>query len=880
MILLKNYQQEALDTLTEYFDNVAQTHDARKSFIDTLYNRFKENRDYRAIEGFDANMPYVCLRLPTGGGKTLLACHSIRIAKDNLLKQDHACVLWLVPSDPIRVQTLNALKNPNHPYRQALDSTLGEIEVREIKECFGISKATLDGATTIIVSTLQSFRVENEEGRKAYRENGSLMSHFSGLDSSVSDKLLKDENGLVEYSFANVLRMRHPIVIVDEAHNARSSLSFDMLRKFSPSAIIEFTATPSKGTKKNTASNVLHHVSARELYTENMIKLPIRLEVKRNWKDTLNHAISELNVLSELAKLEKINTQEYIRPIMLIKAQNREQAHPENITTDVIEKYLLEECNIPKQEVAMEAYERSESKGKDLLSPDCKIRYIITVDSLKEGWDCPFAYVLCSLANQSSETAVEQILGRILRLPHVTKKQSIPLNCAYAFSVSDNFQQAATALRDSLIENGFEKMEADDFVPEQEQTTLPLKCSIPKKTCSLKSNITTNGLSQEAQETIEFNPETKELIVTAVVSPEVEEEILGLVSNEEDKETIKTAIAQHRTQTEEIFSTPAEKSEPFKVPTLGVLIQGEFELLDTDTRLFDSDWNILDYKDSPENFAFDPNRKDSDVVLGTIDEDGKVKLDFTSDIQQDLNIITPAENWSESQLVSWLDRNILHPDTDRSVAIAFIVYILNGAIKLHNAKLSDFIRERWGYVKFVRGLFQKHKNTSESSYFGRQLELLINSAETPLSLSENNSYVFNFDPDKYPVNKQIENTFKKHYYKQVADLNAEELECAHYIDNLPEVKYWVRNIEQKVDTSFWLPTAKGRFYPDFVCKLNDGRILVVEYKGEHLVSNEDSKVKKIIGNLWAERSNGRCLFIMAEKDSFRAEIPKIIKLNK
>ena len=608
-----------------------------------------------------------------------------------------------------------------------------------------------------------------------------------------------------------------------------------------------------------------------------MIKLPIRLEVKRNWKDTLNHAISELNVLSELAKLEKINTQEYIRPIMLIKAQNREQAHPENITTDVIEKYLLEECNIPKQEVAMEAYERSESKGKDLLSPDCKIRYIITVDSLKEGWDCPFAYVLCSLANQSSETAVEQILGRILRLPHVTKKQSIPLNCAYAFSVSDNFQQAATALRDSLIENGFEKMEAEDFVPEQEQTTLPLKCSIPKKTCSLKSNITTKDLSQEAQETIEFNPETKELTVTAVVPPEVEEEILGLVSNEEDKEAIKTAIAQQRAQTEEIFSTPADRSEPFKVPTLGVLIQGEFELLDTDTRLFDADWNILDYKDNPENFAFDPNRKDSDVVLGTIDKYGKVKLDFTSDIQQDLNIITPTENWSESQLVSWLDRNILHPDTDRSAAIAFIVYILNGTIKLHNAKLSDFIRERWGYVKFVRGLFQKHKNTSESSYFERQLELLINSTETPLSLSENNSYVFNFAPDKYPVNKQIENTFKKHYYRQVADLNAEELECAHYIDNLPEVKYWVRNIEQKVDTSFWLPTANYRFYPDFVCMLNDGRIFAIEYKGGHLISNDDSEAKKVIGNLWAERSKGKCLFLMAEKDTYQVEIKKMLK---
>lgn len=879
MILLKNYQQEALDTLTAYFDSVSQTHDARKSFIDTLYNRFKENRDYKAIEGFDANMPYVCLRLPTGGGKTLLACHSIRIAKDNLLKQDHACVLWLVPSDPIRVQTLNALKNPNHPYRQALDSTLGEVEIREIQECYGLSKATLDGATTVIVSTIQAFRVRNKDSRKAYEENGSLMSHFSGLDSRIADKLLKDESGMIDYSLANVLRMRHPIVIVDEAHNARSPLSFDMLRAFSPSAIIEFTATPSKGGRRNTASNVLHHVSARELYAENMIKLPIRLEVKRNWKDTLNHAISELNVLNELAKIEKLSTQEYIRPIMLIKAQNREQTHPENITTDIIEKYLLEECKIPKQEIAMEAYDRSEAKGKDLLSPDCKIRYIITVDSLKEGWDCPFAYVLCSLANQSSETAVEQILGRILRLPYVTKKQSHPLNCAYAFSVSDNFQQAATALRDALVESGFERMEATDFISEQEQTSFPLETrSIPQKSCTLKANIDLRSLSEEAQNAVKFNPKTKELTVTAVLTDEAKKEVLALVPDKADKEAVKNVIAQQRAETEEIFSTPADKSEPFNVPTLGVLVQGEFELLDTDTRILDFDWNILDYKDKPENFAFNPNGSGSYVVLGSIDRDGKVKLDFTSDIQQDLKVITPTENWTESQLVSWLDKNILHQDTDRANAVAFIAHILHGAMKLHNAALSDFIRERWGYVRFVKGLFQKHKVESESSHFEKQLELLINSEDTPLRLSENDSfYSFSFNPDKYPVNRQVENTFKKHYYKQVADLNAEELECARFIDNMPEVKYWVRNIEQKADASFWIPTANHRFYPDFVCMLNDGRILVVEYKGGHLVSNKDSDAKKIIGNLWAERSKGKCLFLMAEKDTYKAEIPRLLQ---
>ena len=633
MILLKNYQQEALDTLSAYFDKVSQTHDARKAFIDTVYEKFGENRDYKPIEGFDLNMPYVCLRLPTGGGKTLLACHSIRIAKESLLKQDHACVLWLVPNDPIRVQTLNALKNPSHPYRQTLDSTLGEIEVREIQECYGLTKATLDGATTVIVSTMQAFRVKNKDSRKAYEENGSLMSHFSGLDSSVSGKLLKDENGQIEYSLANVLRMRHPIVIVDEAHNARSPLSFDMLRVFSPSAIMEFTATPSKGEGKNTASNVLHHVSARELFAENMIKLPIRLEVKRNWKDALNHAIAELNLLNELAKIEKIKTGEYMRPIMLIKAQNKEQAHPENITTDIVENYLLGECKIPKDEIAVEAYDRSEAKGKNLLSSECKIRYIITVDSLKEGWDCPFAYVLCSLAEQRSQSAVEQILGRILRLPRALKKEMKASNCAYAFAVSENFQLAASNLRDSLIESGFEKMEAADFVRAPEQQILPIeKRKIPRKICTLSASLNTEKFSDELKSKIEFNPETKELSVNNVLSEEQEEEILDFILNESDKETVKQTIKLQRQSTEDIFSSPSQKSEPFNVPTLGVLVQGEFELLDTDTRIIDEDWNILDYKDNSVNFIFNPNAKENNIVLGKIGEDGKIKLDFTSDI--------------------------------------------------------------------------------------------------------------------------------------------------------------------------------------------------------------------------------------------------------
>lgn len=104
--------------------------------------------------------------------------------------------------------------------------------------------------------------------------------------------------------------------------------------------------------------------------------------------------------------------------------------------------------------------------------------------------------------------------------------------------------------------------------------------------------------------------------------------------------------------------------------------------------------------------------------------------------------------------------------------------------------------------------------------------------------------------------------------KRVGDLKAEgeEFQCAMVIDTIPEVEYWVRNLERQPKTSFWLPTSTDRFYPDFVAKLNDGRLLVVEYKGEHLASGEDTLEKKNIGELWESKSTGKCLFLVVTKN--------------
>jgi type III restriction enzyme len=122
----------------------------------------------------------------------------------------------------------------------------------------------MDTSTLIIVATRQAFQVEDEECRKVYQSSGALMHHFEKLAAAQRNALLGDGEGVEQvkpYSLANVLRLRRPFVIVDEAHNSRTELAFDMLARFRPAGVMELTATPDL---ERTPSNVLHSVSAAD----------------------------------------------------------------------------------------------------------------------------------------------------------------------------------------------------------------------------------------------------------------------------------------------------------------------------------------------------------------------------------------------------------------------------------------------------------------------------------------------------------------------------------------------------------------------------------------------------------------------------------------
>lgn len=272
---LKQYQTDTLSVLRRFFEEarVAGPKGAYEAITrepDQAKRLGRYGGSYTPLAELPA-VPYVCLRLPTGGGKTILGAHSIGIARDAWVEKDYPMVLWLVPSNTIRLQTAEALKNARHPYRQALDEAFdGRVRVFDIADFTHIRPHDIRDHCCIVVGTIQTLRVSNTEGRKVYSHNENMEPHFTALPKSLPG-LEKLEGGGVKFSFANLMHVHRPLMIVDEAHNAVTGLTREMQARVNPSAIIEFTATPRLN------SNILHSVTAQELKLEEMIKLPIML---------------------------------------------------------------------------------------------------------------------------------------------------------------------------------------------------------------------------------------------------------------------------------------------------------------------------------------------------------------------------------------------------------------------------------------------------------------------------------------------------------------------------------------------------------------------------------------------------------------------------
>jgi len=861
---LKTYQTQTLDTLRRFLAKarVEGPSAAYEAIVaePEMARRLKGFAgSYRPLNGMDET-PYVCLRLPTGGGKTVLAAHAVNIAKETWIERDFPLVLWLVPTTTIRKQTVDALKNPRHPYRAALDEAFdGRVRLFDIGDFTQLLPHDLRSNCCVVVATIQTLRVKDTEGRRVYAHHEMLEPHFTGVpDKMPGLEVIEDGRGAgtIKFSFANLMHLHRPLMIVDEAHKAVTGLSREMQSRVNPTAIIEFTATP------RTNSNILHSVSAQELKDEQMIKLPVMLSEHQTWQAAVTGAISKRAELAEDARRER----DYIRPIVLFQAQNKD----EEVTVPLLKQHLIDVEGIDEHRIAVATGDQRELDGIDLFDPACEIDFIITVEALKEGWDCSFAYVFCSVANIHSATDAEQLLGRVLRMPYAKRRTTPSLNRAYANLTSKSFSEAAQALKDRLVAMGFEEGEAEDNI-QAEQPDLAdglfghARRPKPSVTVSLDVNPAAAKELEAAAPTkvrVTAGSDGKAVVkITGFLSPAEKEKLIAALPEAEVggfSDQVASYEAEHLHH-----ASPAERGTTFTVPALMTWVQGELELADTDIFMEYHDWSLADHspKLEPKEFAIQPTADTFEI-----DIDQQKLFVKHADQSAQLLLDIPVEGWTKHTLVLFLDRQVRDKNIGQGELVRWLTELVNYLTGPRNIPLSALMQCKYPLARKVKERIADIRAKEREGVYQRSLF----APEAKPEISFDNGFVFADDMFAGVRTYRGSYRFSKHFtgWDQVAAFDGaddgEELTCAKMLDSLPEVEHWVRNVPRH-PAAFWLPTASGKFYPDFVAELTDGRILVVEYKGAHLTNAADTDEKRAIGALWEKASGGRGLFLMAEK---------------
>lgn len=865
---LKRYQQGTLDVLTRFLKDARLQGDPAAAFNGIIEGEEQAARlkgyakPYKAIKGLEG-VPYACLRLPTGGGKTLLAAHTIIQARDHWLERDYPVVLWLVPSDAIRRQTVEALKDPRHFYRQALDEAFeGRVRVFDIADFTQVTPSDLASKLCVFVGTVQTLKVSNTNGRKVYAHHEMLEPHFAKISPNTPGLERNDDGpfkGDIRFSFANLMHVHNPLVIVDEAHNAVTSLADEMQRRINPSAIIQFTATP------RNKSNILHTVTAQELKDEQMIKMPVVLEEHETWQSAVNGAILRQAQLEEEAKRDRDN---YIRPIVLFQAQNKDQ--PVNV--DALRDHLVEVKNIPPEKIAVVTGKQRELDGMDLKDPACQIDYVITVQALKEGWDCSFAYVFCSVANIGTSGDAEQLLGRVLRMPYATRRTSAMLNKSYACLSSPKFQDAVKGLVDKLVDMGFDESEVaeniehaqpellDGFFGRKPRPTPTFDMSIDAPVEEIK------GIERAAPLKISVGSDAlgkAKVTVKDFLTPAQEKAVFEQMPQKHHG-AFQEELAKFKAENHEKAS-PAQRGEEFVVPRLMAQVQDEFVFADNDLLIEYHDWTLKDHAHQLTEKQFSI-RQVANTFEVDLDE-GSLQVQLKDQTDQ-LSLDIGVDGWTEQGLVLWLDRKVRDRYIGQGELVSWLSAVVAHLIHDRGITLSTLMRCQYVLARRLQDRLAEIYTIERNKVYQGSL---FDRGAAP-SLSFKNGFRF-FDGMFEGVRTyQGRTVFAKHFTgkNQVPAFDGrgedgEEFQCAMFLDANAKVKHWIRNVA-KHPNAFWLPLAGGKFYPDFVAELENGQVFVVEYKGEHLRTNQDTKVKMAVGTLWEKVSDGRGLFLLALKD--------------
>lgn len=852
---LKNYQRAVITDLTRYLELLSETANSDKA-----YSRFWQEKGlhigFGGMKGYQNTLPgvpSVCMKVPTGGGKTFLACNAVKTIFDLLPAMKSKVVVWLVPSDAILTQTVAALRNPDHPYRQKLDVDFGSrVEIyskEQLQNGQNFNPTVVMEQVCICVLSYDSFR-GRKENLKARQENSNLdafIKVFGLPEHPIEDA---DENALLQ-----VLNILNPLVIIDESHHAKSALSLKMLKDFNPCFVLELTATPKDG------SNIISYVDAVQLKRESMVKLPVVVYNRDSQAQVLADTIDLRNKLEELAVAERSATGRYVRPIALFQAQPKGK---EDSTTFEKLRDKLVEIGITAKHIAIRTADVNELKNVDLLSEDCPIRYIITVNALKEGWDCPFAYILSSLANKTSKIDVEQILGRILRLPH-TKPNRLPaLNMSYVLTSSNDFAETLRGIVHGLNAAGFSEKDYRIAAEAPVQPSTPIVQPVQQE-------INNQPGEEPTEEFLDFTPEefteyveqskaaasqlgsqtsAESMLAAAEQTGQAYEEAMQKDSNPdtqnlawEVKEKMQAFFIKPEFQ-EEVAALRLPQFVYVTPPTIfseGNRITLEREMLSAGFTLKGKPSDI-DFESADTQMVYVDVRDQAGVVPQVY----KMSSMEQQAIKEYLSKASPKQRMDRCKHI--LQQQLTRINTvDDGELKQYIDRIVEDMTEEQMAGLE---KAPYAYAKKIRDKIESLLEVHYEQQFNRWLETGQIECEE----------IYEMPNMIFPA--ESTSMIGGSLYSAEEEMNGLERDLVIELTAIPSVRWWHRNIAKhgfKINGFI-------NHYPDIMIMTQRGNIVFAETKGEHL-KNDDSMQKARMGRAWAKAAGKKYRYYMVFRDA-------------
>lgn len=791
---LKRYQERVVKEVKIFLDLLAQqqTDGNRHASVDAwdeAGRHFYRPGDYRERRnGVGKDLPIFCIKVPTGGGKTLLATQMLGLIYQTILQDRNGAglVLWVVPSDQIYKDTLKALRDRRHFYRESLEFALSRrIEVWEKHEIARLTPGQLRGNLNILILKLASTNRETQEQLKFFRDSGgNIVQHFPPEDDADAHKALKqripnldmlveDESRgqyLAKTSLGNLVRLCEPAVILDEGHKATSGLARSTIEGFNASIVVELSATPPR------EANVLTRATGKELLDEQMIKLPINIanSNQKSWKDCLSRARDKREELARLAERHYKDSGKLIRPIVLVQAERtgNDQRDSGFVHSEDVKGHLMQRLGVTESAIAIKTSEKDEIDKNDLLADGCPIEWIITKSALQEGWDCPFAYLLVSLNNIGSQLAMTQLVGRILRQPYVEKTPFEELNESYVFCLNRKSSDITREVKRALEQEGYEG-DAESVVDRSESG---------------------GNLEKKREATIrkEFRPFYREF---------------------KGKIYLPRFCIRRGNQYDAL--------DYFRHLVSAIDI-GQFDYA---TVNWDLSQEIAAGKDSFYRLTLGQDELENVTGRETsvVETDELVKAWLVASLQFD--------HYSFKQLREIVERvtvRLYQVNKDLPGKLGFVKYLVR-------ERAAGFIQRESD--RQTHAAFEKLFSSKSLCFF---LECVEARFEIPPKV-EIRSVKRLVRDDNEPVQRSL--------FDFVADdLNEYEKSVALYLDDHPEVLWWYRNLVGAQHFSIQ-GYRRNRIYPDFVVQQGDktkpvASVVVVESKGKHLKGSEDTAYKR------------------------------------